>query len=564
MQILAELRPLSILSGNNMLVATGSYTGDGFGRVVDVGFEPELVIIKGDGLSSRFHHRWTWNRGSTGFGSNLAGARGINFTANGFTVTEAAEYATDSTAFHWVAFADNQSEHMKVFSFNGTGVDGQLYSDLMTKKPELLMVKRDSVQYGHAKTSLHADNVSKPFDTGAQSDDIKVLNSNGSFTVSNDASINEMGIALGEASECIAFFEGPGVQVQTYTGTEAAQTIATTVTDAKLVMAIPANTANIVFRTDTMGTDAANGQATALLANSITAIGTNSVTIGNGTTANATGITYYLVTIGATSTTELKESTSVGNQNRMWNKSSHKNRIGFVCGTADTTDIDGAISLEWHGEIKEIQNGTSFVYFFTRANGSLGGIASAGNYSWGLGYRQDGGGVICCVTNYFDTANADNDVRSRWRTGFVPYEGEIVHLLITHDGSGNWKYYVDGVLRKVRYLDMVAFNGSPNIQSNSGDNLSIHGRAHSVGPNNFDQTGGILLNARIYARELTAAEARTRYLYQKLNRKTLTDVTDFAEEWGATAGTRTTLPATNDSGNDGSIVSGYASWDVVN
>jgi hypothetical protein len=550
-----------------MLIKTGSYTGDGIGLSQTCGFRPELLIAKGEGtVDACFLHPINWSARTQALGRNTVLGTRARLNARGFGVNDHADLNTAGSAHYWACLSDNQSGSMTYFSYVGTETDNRVIADLLTKKPELLFVKRDSNKYGIFKLASHPDNISKSCEAAAESDWIKTLNDDGSFVVSDDPAINEwkpLTDKLGEAHDGFAFYPGDHIQTIPYTGNSTGRVIPHNIADPKLVFVIPRGARIPMFTTDVMVPSASFMDNSACDTGYISDIDSSGVTISNDGAVNADGENYYMVVVGQTTNAERSAiPRRLGTQPRMKFHNYAGSHGAADCGTDDSLSISGSCSFEFHGRLvpEAVSNISTEIPIMNRASGTTGGIASAGTHNWGFGYRLSIG-IFVITGTYYDLNLVDDDVGSLWRTGFVPHD-QVYHLMFTHGGNGYWRMFVDGVCRKVRDVDMVAQYGVANIAGIAGAKTAIGGRASTAGAIVQKVQAHDLYRARIYDRELTADEVMTRYRISALNAEYLTDVSDFIEEWGAVVGTTSTLPATNDSNNNGTLDVANAAWNT--
>jgi len=136
-------------------------------------------------------------------------------------------------------------------------------------------------------------------------------------------------------------------------------------------------------------------------------------------------------------------------------------------------------------------------------------------------------------------------------TGIVLDVNKLYHVVATHQGLGIWKVYVNGQEVKERKRDLIAAIGRPNVGSAVGQRFVIGARQRDTIAN---ANGQNFRMARIYNRALTKAEVLNNYL--SVFNKTTPVATNLVEEWDATRASGSSLLATKNSANNGTITGG--------
>lgn len=92
--------------------ASGSYTGDGVttGREIDLGFQPDPVLIK-QGGTARVFESYTTNESLEAVGGALStsinNVSAVHLSANGFTVGDGNNSGNQNTeTYHWRAWKE--------------------------------------------------------------------------------------------------------------------------------------------------------------------------------------------------------------------------------------------------------------------------------------------------------------------------------------------------------------------------------------------------------------------------------------------------------------------------
>jgi hypothetical protein len=161
--------------------------------------------------------------------------------------------------------------------------------DQLGFQPDVVIVKGDTTQIGVVRTSTMAGDLAKPM-TGATAltaDLVQSLDTRG-FTIGSDARVNSGSIDY----YFIAFKEAAKrMKVGTYTGTGSSQSVTGVGFSPDLVVIIPENAAEVVYRS-TADTETFNF-ATSSGLTSITALGADGFTVASA--LSASGVTYHYI-----------------------------------------------------------------------------------------------------------------------------------------------------------------------------------------------------------------------------------------------------------------------------
>jgi hypothetical protein len=251
---------------------------------------------------------------------------------------------------------------------------------------------------------------------------------------------------------------------------------------------------------------------------------------------------------------------------------------GYIrCGTSDTLMIDGSISMEWFGgmgnadadNVSSVVDGatvddTAFAQFPVVFR-SDGADRVAGHMSYGMGLCEgqtyepnkgtpDGwrGSTMLVATSStwklrYSTDGGTSLAQYPANPG-VRHPGGVVHWMVTFDDETKiMRWYLNGEQVKVRQL------ASDSVTSVAGHELVIGGRKRgSATPDHATSMG--MRTVRLYARALSAAEARQNHLSHYTGFPAA--VSDYREEWLAKNASGTTLAATVDAANNGTITNG--------
>jgi hypothetical protein len=540
-------------------VAVGTYAGTGSAQSINLGFRPDLVIVKGGSRSACYQGRLGWHDRS-GYLDAIDSDYLISLNADGFAVTTAADANENGATFHYLAIADQGAGLLQQTAWMGNQTDSRIVQFTERAEIKLAIVKRDSVRDPVLRHSGMAANVSM-LTTGGTGTYVRAFG-NGALTIDGSNYTNELNGSLqrGEGIEGFAFCDAPGLALVHWTGDGT--------TDRQIAAGFApvwcllirndgsAPLPEIVATTMAAGASAPLSAA-AFNSGRVDALTATGLTLGD-TTWNASGVSYSALFLAAATGDAPAIPAPTGNYLALAGTTSS---VQF--GDAAALDVGGegnAFSLEWHG-----RRNASGVHtpLFVRGNSTQSGThaSNAGEYSWGLSVYQpvDGfghgwvGDVFRIIHgNYMAvTLSESNTTYYSWCTGIVAPIDDM-HVVVTHNGSGLWRLYLNGQLVKQREINMNSFGSRAN--SGSGTHDAVIGARLSAADALLDSRSIRLYGARVYDSELTREQARTRYRIAVLQ-EAATDVTPL-EEWACTDGSGAVLSATNDPALDGTIVGG--------
>lgn len=147
---------IPITPGFNLM--TGSYTGNGSdNRPIDVGFRPEMVIVKANSTQYGVFRTKDMPDDEAGYLSNGAAnlANSIqSFHSRGFVIGTDATVNSSGVPYYWVAVAEGGANEFATFSYTGTGVAHDITS--LPFQPEVIVVKRNGANAGRFKTTSNS------------------------------------------------------------------------------------------------------------------------------------------------------------------------------------------------------------------------------------------------------------------------------------------------------------------------------------------------------------------------------------------------------------------------
>ncbi len=277
---------------------TGSYIGDGTDNrpITGVGFQPDVVIIKGDAVAFPVIRTSTMpaNLSKDWQANALALDRVKSHDSDGFTLGTNVRVNQNSTTYHWVAFKA-AAGIMKLGTYTGNGTSQSMTG--LGFQPNVLLIISASTAEINLKTSTMAASFATRLDNEAGATDrITSLDADG-FTVGASTQTNESGIAF----HYVAWKTAAGkVAVGSYTGdgVNGRAIIGTGFTPAYVI--VKAGGVNIEGAHKTRSTGAFTNTALqfrnkANTADMVRSLDANGFTVGTAAAANQneTGTTYH-------------------------------------------------------------------------------------------------------------------------------------------------------------------------------------------------------------------------------------------------------------------------------
>jgi hypothetical protein len=202
-------------------MATGSFTGNGTSQsITGLGFQPEVVIIKGDLAATNGVIRSTTMSGTKDIWATTAPEANLitSLDSDGFSVGGDSRVNGSSSTYYWTAF--NANADMVVGTYTGDGsvsTDTQAISGLGFS-PEYLIVISNGANWARNRTSYGTNNSMRMRNSGVNTDTIPSLDADG-FTVQVGTDSQEDMNASGVSYNYIAFNQLAGkIKVGEYTG----------------------------------------------------------------------------------------------------------------------------------------------------------------------------------------------------------------------------------------------------------------------------------------------------------------------------------------------------------
>lgn len=188
----------SVVTRPSFQVRIGTYTGNGVDNriITGIGFQPDLVILKGGANVARFRSAAMVGDLAQNFAGTGADTADIiqNFTTDGFVVGTNASANAAGTVYYYVAIRCLNVNYMKVGAYRGNGVDDRSITDLLFQ-PDFLFLKGNnaSANASYRTSLMTGDNTGFFSATVSSSDIIQSFLTNG-FQVGASVHANSSGV----------------------------------------------------------------------------------------------------------------------------------------------------------------------------------------------------------------------------------------------------------------------------------------------------------------------------------------------------------------------------------
>jgi hypothetical protein len=282
----------------NLQIKTGTYTGTGSAlAITDVGFEPQVVIVKGGSNHAVF--RVKQNRGDSTcyLATNTANLTGgiTGFTNSGFNVgTDATVNANGTGYFYFAMSGADAQQNFRTFYYRGTGADNRnITTTGINFTPDFVHVKQDGANVAPSYIiDQTGDNSLHLLGSAVAANEIQGVTSNGfqvgTSTRANGLDTDYYGFALKKLSKIVT--------TGTFTGTGAAQTIDIGFKpDWVILENVNAATAALIKTSDMATTTSHVVNNFASVTTGITSFVTNGFTVGTLAAANGSTNTLYYI-----------------------------------------------------------------------------------------------------------------------------------------------------------------------------------------------------------------------------------------------------------------------------
>ncbi|HVZ66957.1 MAG TPA: hypothetical protein VG917_01725 [Patescibacteria group bacterium] len=298
-------------SSGSFEMAKGTYTGNGaYQRITNLGFQPDLIIIKGDTAQAGVFRTSMMGGDSTAYldsaTANLAGAiTAIN--PNGFTVGTSTTANSTGVTYYWVAYGNawnpmtaTGASDFYIGAYYGNGIDNTNIGRLPLQA-DMVTVKRSGATGGTFRSSSQAGDTSAFFAaTNDTANNIQTLNSDG-FQIGTTANVN----TAANIYWYFGFKTGTNFKVGSYSGTGSSHGVSSVgLQPDYLWVKRSAGTATrgIQRTSDGVGNFALPFINVASITNAITSLDLDGFSVGTASETNASSTTYWYVAWGGLST----------------------------------------------------------------------------------------------------------------------------------------------------------------------------------------------------------------------------------------------------------------------
>jgi hypothetical protein len=563
-----------------MRIASGTYTGNGTSQRISVGFRFDTIFVKGGSNASGIWSRENWSERTNTFNAQLSIKDAIAPAGDGtyFDVGAAPEVNASATTYYWFAIADTGEGMFETGNYHGNQLVGRVVYTQTQKQINALWIKRDTARAAIGNVYPSTKSTYLTTNAGEVTNHYILSLGVGQFTVDGGATyapwVNENDGNRGEATQYLAWFgDSANCKLVSWTGDGTTnRTITTTcASDLQAALVWQENGArSIRFKTSAMPSGQTGpGSNSAFQSNELNLSGTSLVT-GSSTNLNQSGLQYYAIVFGQDDGASLPAANKVpacaaGSGRKVIDLPGRSTSSCIDFGSSDTLKFNGAMSMVlmaqvWYYNPSGNQPSTMQA-LLARSTGTL---TSAGATSWGIHlahYMETTQGLCGPMFTPVVTDRQVNDsgppdpAGAVWRSGIIPPRGfRWFFIGLSHDGNGRWKMFLDGKLVKQRDIDMATTYSTPNIAGGTGHRTAAGARWNGSAFVDFLRMRFAL--ARIYTTELSDSQQVALYQRHAQGNLGVSDVTGFLEEWDAANASGTSLPATVNSANNGTITNG--------
>jgi hypothetical protein len=281
------------------VINSGSYVGTGNATIIsDVGFRPDLVIIKGNTTQSGVFRTRMMGGDSTAYldaaTANFAG--GITaLRSDSFTLGTNATVNTPGVTYHWTAYGNawdpsrgTGSRDFVIGAYYGNGIDSRNITRLPFQ-PDFVSIKRSGASGGVWRSSAHGGDISSYFTaTNDAANLVQSLRSDG-FQVGTLANVN----TVANMYWYFGFATSSTFAVGTYSGTGSSQDITVGFQPDHIWVKSTTATQGVLRPGSIVGDGALPFTNTALIANAITGLVEKGFSLGSASETNTSGINNY-------------------------------------------------------------------------------------------------------------------------------------------------------------------------------------------------------------------------------------------------------------------------------
>jgi hypothetical protein len=280
-------------------MTSGTYTGNGTSQVFsDVGFTPDLVIIKGDTTQAGVFRTRVMAGDTTAYldAASATFAGGITtLQPNGFTIGSNASVNSTGVTYYWTAYGNAYKPELGtgaadfiIGAYTGNATDTRNITRLPFS-PDLVAVKQNGATAGTWRTTEHSGDLSSFYSASAEAaDNIQALNTDG-FQIGTAANVNTAATTYWY----FGFATGTNMRVGTYSGTGSSQDIATGIQPNYIWVKQTGATRGVSRSSDLAGDGALPFINVGSVANAITGITSTGFTVNTAAETNTSGSNNY-------------------------------------------------------------------------------------------------------------------------------------------------------------------------------------------------------------------------------------------------------------------------------
>ncbi len=442
-------------------VKTGRYTGDGSGfrSILDVGFQPDFVIIKGDNNEPAVARSRTMVGDATKeLGTNTAIFSDLilSLDADGFAVGSGNQVNDAGVTYYWIAFQESP-DYMVTGSYTGDDQDDRDITDVGFE-PDYVIVMSEANEDAMQRFDGEAVDKSLPFSASDEkSDRIQDFLPNG-FQVGIHNTVNEQDIVF----HYVAWKNMLGqIKVNFYNGNQIDDHPITTVgfRPFYVIVARSANGSGSVHRPASLeGDNTLLFEPGPLFSNGIQTFLPNGFEIGTDNAVNKLGEKYYYAAFGDIGMLDLSLTKDVND-----NTPNEGDTITFhISLTNDGPDDGTGIKV-----VDLLPPDLTFVSY-----SSSQGIYAQGNGNWTVGDLVNG-------------ATASLDLAARVKAGTGGSEiVNIARISASDQSESNYTNDADSAVVTVENADLSLTKLVDNTLPNETDTVSYAIKIVNYGPQN--------------------------------------------------------------------------------
>jgi len=289
----------AVTSSGTFTMASGSYTGDGGSKTfTNLGFAPDLVIIKGDGATAGVFRTSAMAGDVTAYLDSATANVGTAITMlnlNGFTIGNHASVNTNGRVYYWTAYGNAWKQSTNtgasdffIGAYTGNGIDSRNITRLPFQ-PDMVTIKAATAVAGTFRTSAMAGDLSGFFAATAEAaNNVQAFNTDG-FQVGTAGNVN----TLATVYYYFGFKSGSNFEVGTYDGTGVAKDVPVSFQPDNIWVKRTTNTRGVSRTSDDVGDGALPFINAGNVAGAITGIIPTGFSVGTAAETNTALVDGY-------------------------------------------------------------------------------------------------------------------------------------------------------------------------------------------------------------------------------------------------------------------------------